>query len=111
MALHVFGISLLFLGVADTFLFVILAIIVINGMAALSDILSQSLVQTVVPDELRGRAMGSWALAVGLGPVGHLQIGALASVLGVGFALVAHGIGLVTLAVGALAFFPKIRRM
>ena len=110
-ALHIFGVSLLFLGIADTFFYVILAIIVINGMAALSDILSQSLVQTVVPNELRGRAMGSWAVAVGLGPVGHLQIGALASALGVGFALTAHGIGLVALAVGALAFFPKIRRM
>jgi MFS family permease len=110
-ALHIFGASLLFLGIADTFFYVILAIIVINGMAALSDILSQSLVQTVVPNELRGRAMGSWALAVGLGPVGHLQIGALASVLGVGFALTAHGIGLVALAVGALALFPKIRKL
>ena len=110
-ALHIFGVSVFFLGIANTFLSAILAIIVINGMAALSDILSQSLVQTVVPSELRGRAMGSWALAVGLGPVGHLQIGALASALGVGFALMAHGIGLVALAMGALAFFPKIRRL
>jgi hypothetical protein len=109
--LHIFGISLLFLGVADTFSPAILAIIVINGMGALSDILSQSLVQTVVPNELRGRAMGSWVLAVGLGPVGHLQIGALASALGVGFALTAHGAGLVALAVGALALFPRLRRL
>ena len=109
--LHVFGASLLFLGIANTFFYAILAIIVINGMGALSDILSQSLVQTVVPNELRGRAMGSWVLAVGLGPVGHLQIGALASALGVGFALMAHGIGLVALAVGALAFFPKLRKL
>ncbi|MDP6494949.1 MAG: MFS transporter [Dehalococcoidia bacterium] len=109
--LHIFGISLLFLGVADTFYPAILAIIVINGMGALSDILSQSLVQTVVPNELRGRAMGSWVLAVGLGPVGHLQIGALASALGVGFALTAHGAGLVALAVGALALFPRLRRL
>ena len=110
-ALHVFGVSLLFLGIANTFFYAILAIIVINGMGALSDILSQSLVQTVVPNELRGRAMGSWVLAVGLGPVGHLQIGALASALGVSFALMAHGIGLIALAVGALAFFPKLRKL
>lgn len=110
-ALHVFGVSLLFLGIANTFFYAILAIIVINGMGALSDILSQSLVQTVVPNELRGRAMGSWVLAVGLGPVGHLQIGALASALGVSFALMAHGIGLIALSVGALVFFPKLRKL
>ncbi len=110
-ALHIFGISLLFLGIANTFYFAILAIIVINGMGALSDILSQSLVQTVVPDELRGRAMGSWVLAVGLGPVGHLQIGALASAFGVSMALLAHATGLIILSVGAFAFFPKIRKL
>ena len=109
--LHVFGISLLFLGVSNTFYFAILAIIVINGMAALSDILSQSLVQTVVPDELRGRAMGSWVLAVGLGPMGSLQIGGLASAFGVSMALLAHGTGLIVLAVGSLAFFPKLRKL
>ena len=109
--LHIFGVSLLLLGFATTFLFAILAIIAINGMGALSDILSQSLVQTVVPNELRGRAMGSWVLAVGLGPAGHLQIGALASALTVSAALMVHGIGLIAVAVGALAFFPKIRRL
>lgn len=109
--LHVFGASLLFLGIANTFYFAILAIMIINGMGALADILSQSLVQTVVPDELRGRAMGSWVLAVGLGPVGHLQIGALASALGVSLALMAHGVGLITLAVGAFILFPKLRRL
>jgi MFS family permease len=109
--LHLFGASLLFLGFATTFYFAILAIIAINGMGALSDILSQTLVQTVVPNELRGRAMGSWVLAVGLGPAGHLQIGALAAALGVSLALIIHGVGLVALAVGAFAFFPRLRRL
>ena len=109
--LHVFGASLLLLGVADTFYLAVLAIIAVNGMGALSDILSQSLVQTAVPNELRGRAMGSWVLAVGMGPLGHLQIGALASVLGVGLAFMAHGIGLLVLAIGAFTLFPRLRRL
>ena len=110
-ALHLFGASLFFLGLATTFYFAILAIIAINGTAALSDILSQSLVQTVVPDELRGRAMGSWVLAVGLGPAGHLQIGLLASVLTVSLALMIHGIGLLAFAAGAFVIFPRLRRL
>lgn len=109
--LHVFGVSLLLLGFADTFYFTVAVIVVINGMGALSDILSQSLVQTVVPNEMRGRAMGSWALAVGLGPVGHLQIGTLAAILTVNLALALHGIGLLILATGALFLSPRIRRL
>ncbi len=110
-AVFVFGVSMLLLATADTFLFAVAAIIAINGMGALSDILSQSLVQTVVPDRLRGRAMGSWALAVGMGPLGSLQIGGLASLLSVGAALSIHGAGLLALGVAALLLFPRLRRL
>lgn len=110
-AVYVFGVSMLLLAAADTFLIAVAVVIVINGMGALSDILSQSLVQTVVPDRLRGRAMGSWVLAVGMGPLGSLQIGALASWLSVGAALSIHGAGLLALGVVALFLFPRLRRL
>lgn len=109
--LLIFGFSLIFLGFADTFYLAILGITLVNGLGALSDILSQSLVQSVVPNEFRGRAMGSWTLAVGMGPLGHFQIGALAAAFGVTFALATHGAGLVVLAVGGLALFPRFRRL
>ena len=109
--LHLFGISLVFLGFATTFYMAILGITLVNGMGALSDILSQSLVQSVVPNEFRGRAMGSWTLAVGMGPLGHLQVGALAATFGVTFALATHGIGLLVLAAGSLVLFPRFRRL
>ena len=109
--LLLFGASLVFLGFADTFYVAILAITLVNGLAALSDILSQSLVQSVVPNEFRGRAMGSWTLAVGMGPLGHVQIGALASAFGVTFALATHGVGLLILAAGSLALFPRLRKL
>ena len=110
-AVYVFGVSMLLLAAADTFLLALVVVMVINGMGALSDILSQSLVQTVVPDALRGRAMGSWVLAVGMGPLGSLQIGALASWLTVGAALSIHGAGLLALGVGALFLFPRLRKL
>ncbi len=109
--LHLFGISLVFLGFATTFYMAILGITLVNGMGALSDILSQSLVQSVVPNEFRGRAMGSWTLAVGMGPLGHLQVGALAATFGVTFALATHGIGLLVLAAGSLVLFPRLRKL
>ena len=109
--LLVFGVSLVYLGFADTFYLAILGITLVNGLGALADILSQSLVQSVVPNEFRGRAMGSWTLAVGMGPLGHVQIGALAAAFGVTFALATHGVGLLVLAAGGLLLFPRFRRM
>lgn len=109
--LHGFGVSLIFLGLASSFHMAVAAIILINGMGTLSDILSQSLVQTAVANDLRGRAMGSWVVAVGMGPVGHVQIGALASLLTVTFALVTHGAGLLILGIISVSFFPRLRKL
>lgn len=106
-----FGASLILLGNADSLVLVLGVLALVSAMAMLSDILSQSLVQLAVPNNLRGRAMGSWVLAVGAAPVGHLQIGALAGVLGTGAALALNGAGLMLLAVGVLVFFPRLRRL
>ena len=109
--LHVFGASIALLALASNLVLVLVILAVVNAMAALSDILSQSLMQLAVPNELRGRAMGSWVLAVGMGPLGHMGIGGLASALSVAFALTSSGLGLVALAVAAAVLFPRLRRL
>ncbi len=49
-----------------------------------------TLVQTIVPDELRGRVMSIWMLAgFGLMPIGSLQAGAVAALVSPSFALIA----------------------
>jgi hypothetical protein len=67
--------------------------------------------QLSVPAHLRGRAGGAWVVAIGLGPLGQLQIGALASLFGVSVALGASGLGLVALVGAAVFFFPRVRRL
>ena len=67
--------------------------------------------QLAVSNEFRGRAMGSWVLATGFGPIGSLQIGGLASLAGITVALSANGVGLVFLALGVAFFARRIRRM
>jgi hypothetical protein len=109
--LHVFGISLVVLGLADNLYTVIGTIVVMSGMMALSDLFSQTLMQRLVPNDLRGRAMGAWTAAVGTAPVGNLEIGALASAFGVTAAFALHGGGLIILAVITLAAFGKLRRV
>ena len=48
-------------------------------------------------------------LAVGTSPVGNLEIGALASLMGVTVALAFHGGGLVILAIITLLAFKRLR--
>ena len=69
------------------------------------------MLQQSVADHLRGRAMGAWVLALGAGPVGHLQVGALAGVLGAGLTLTVNGGIMIALAVLAAAAAPAVRRL
>ena len=110
-AIHVFGGALVLLAYAPSLAAVILVLAVISAAAALSDVLSQSLMQLNVPNDLRGRAMGSWILAIGTAPVGHVQIGGLATLLGVAFALTFNGLGLVVLAATTVVFSTRLRRL
>ncbi len=109
--LVVFGGSLVPLAFATSFAGVVLILVVVNALGSISDVLSQTLIQLSVPSGLRGRAGGAWVLAVGTGPLGQLQIGALASALGVSAAFGVSGLGLVALAVCGALCFPSLRRI
>ena len=75
--------------------------------------MQSSLVLTSASDAMRGRAMGTLMLAIGFGPLGALQVGALAAALGAPLALtVSAGSGIVLLALivwkaGALRRMPS----
>src|SRR5438094_1349973 len=69
---------------------------------------SNTVLQTIVPDEMRGRVMGVWSLVFGaMIPLGSLEAGAVAHFLGTPFAL---GFGAVVCAVSALVTLFVIRR-
>jgi hypothetical protein len=109
-----FGVGLIALGVTPYVtglagVFVVL--VLVNAAGALTDLLAQSLMQLSVPAHLRGRAGGAWVVAIGLAPLGQLQIGALASLLGVSAALGASGAALIALALGAALLFSRVRRL
>ena len=109
-----FGACLVGLGLAPAlvgFAGVVIVLVVANAAGALTDLLAQSLMQLSVPARLRGRAGGAWVVAIGLAPLGQLQIGALASLFGVSLALGTTGLGLVGLAVGVWVLFPRLRHL
>jgi MFS family permease len=109
--LILFGTSLMLLGSATTLVTAVIVVTCVSALAALTDLLSQSLVQASVPNDLRGRAMGSWQLAIGFGPAGHVQVGALVALMGVTVALTTNGALLVALALAALFATRRIRQL
>ena len=107
----VFGLAIALLGHVPLFLLVLAVLALINSMISVVDIMSQTLMQQAVPNELRGRAMGAWMVAIGANPLGALQIGALASVAGLTFALTFNGLALAALAIFLAAFVPRFRSL
>ncbi len=83
----------------------------INACASASDIIYRTIMQSNVSNEERGRAMGSWTLSIGMAPVGHLGIGAMAGALGAQGALLVNGGILAFLAVTSAIALPRIRRL
>ena len=109
-ALGVFGVGVAALGQAPGYGSVLLVLTLVNAVGATCDVLGQSLMQQAVPPALRGRASGAWVVAIGVGPVGQFQIGALVSWLGVAAALGTSGAALVAVAVGVRLVMVRARR-
>jgi transmembrane secretion effector len=109
-----FGLSLMGLALAPFvvgFAGVVVMVILVNGVGALADLFAQSLLQLSVPRHLRGRAGGAWVVAIGLAPLGQMQIGALASAFGVSVGFAASGLALALIAVATAVFAPRARRL
>ena len=91
-----------------------LSVVLLAGLGmtlAAYDTLSMLLIQTHVPEGMRGRAIGALQMTSGVGPVGPLMMGAVAGGIGVQTA-VGIGAGAI-LAVGAAVSVvaPKVRAM
>jgi hypothetical protein len=71
--------------------------------------MNHTIIQTITPDDYRGRVMGLQMMDHGLTPLGTLIFGGVAEVYGVSTAMMAAGLcGLVTV-LFILARFPAIR--
>jgi MFS family permease len=72
---------------------------------------ANTVVQVVVPDQLRGRVMSIWMLDQGLGPVGALVAGASTEIMGAPNTATWMGAAVILLAVGAAWRVPRIRQI
>lgn len=106
-----FGGALVLLAIAPHLSWVLLAVGVVALFASWTDILVQSLLQISAPAEVRGRAMGAWVFALGMGPIGHIELGFLMNTFGTTVALVFNGIMLVIIGVVAVLILPGIKQV
>jgi predicted MFS family arabinose efflux permease len=83
----------------------------LNITASVTDVMHQALLQQTVPNEQRGRAMGSWVVGIGTAPVGHLEAGYLADLTSARMTLVVNGVALAAVALAMSVALPRLRRL
>ncbi len=106
-----FGASILLLSIEGAILFTVCSVALVALLATSSDVLTQSMMQLSVANELRGRAMGVWVLAVGIAPIGHLQFGALSIAIGLSNTLAVNGTILVVVGLIVALVVPRLRQL
>ncbi len=67
--------------------------------------------QIMVPDHMRGRVMGFYGMTYSILPLGGMQAGAIASILGVPWAVVIGGLAVVLFALGPATLNPRVRNL
>ena len=108
--IFILGSGLLVLAFATALPLIVIALLIVAIGTASTDVLSQSMMQLCVSNHLRGRAMGAWQLAIGLAPLGHLEMGFLVAAIGVTAALTLNAIGVLLIALWVVFFVPNLRR-
>jgi MFS family permease len=104
-----FGVAIILFAFSTQMLVAAALLLIIGFCAAAFDVLQQTLIQLAVPDEQRGRAVGVWILGIGSAPVGHLEMGAVAAILGAPTALLINGTLTILAALALMARVPIYR--
>ena len=110
-SLVLFGVGEAALSQSPGYFTVLVMVVFIAVVAAVTDILHHALLQTNVPNEQRGRAMGIWIVGLGFAPAGQLELGYLAGAAGSRIGLLVNGAVLTVLALGMGMFIPRLRRL
>ena len=106
-----FGLGQMALSLSDNLLLFLLVLSFISACASAVDTLYQTLMQSNVRNEERGRATGSWVLSIGVAPAGHVSIGWIAGVLGAPGAILINGSVLTFVGLASALGLPRVRRL
>ncbi len=108
----VFSVSLVLFALSKSFLFSIITLVLIGASGVCALALINTLLQTKVSDEYRGRVMSGFMFTfAGIMPFGHLIIGSLAHAMGVSMAVMISGVICTVFFITINALYPQIRRL
>jgi MFS family permease len=110
-AFLLFGVSIVAVAMSTWFPLTLVFLLGVGLAGCAFDTLQQTLLQENVPEDMRGRAMGAWVLAIGMGPVGSLYLGAVAGTIGAPLAVGINGAVVVLLAISTAMFLSRVRRL
>lgn len=106
-AVGIFGVGLVFFSLSRYFFLSFFALIVVGFTMMVQLALSNTFIQTVVADNLRGRVMSIFSMSfMGAAPVGSLLAGVLADLIGAPLTLLGGGL---LSSLGALIFSQKLK--
>ena len=104
-----FGLALLLFSLSPYYALALVLLGLSGLCASIMDTLGQTLMQRNADEHERGAAMGLWVFSIGFGPVGHLALGAAATVVGAQQAQAVSGVVLMLVA-GLMALHAPLRR-
>jgi MFS family permease len=101
-----FGVFLILFAFSKSFWLSVLLLVPVGYAVMLQMSSSNTLIQAMVPDELRGRAMAMYTMMfMGMAPIGSLLAGALADKIGAPWTVALGGVGSIA---GAIAFLRRL---
>ena len=111
LAVVVFGLATVAFGATRTFLFAMLALVVVGAADTVSTIIRNTIRQLSTPDYIRGRMTSVNQIFFQGGPqLGEVEAGLAAQLLGAPFAVISGGIGCILAVIWIARRWPQIRK-
>lgn len=107
-----FGLALTAFAFVRSFTVAMLLLPVVGAMLLVTSSSCNTVLQTILPEALRGRVMALYSTAfLGSAPIGSLVAGALASRIGTQWTIAACGVGCIATGAWVAHALPEIRRL
>ena len=108
LATAAFALTALYVG---SFLLALAMMLLMGVFNTMFTTLIQNSLQLMVPDAMRGRVMGFYGMTYNIRPLGGMQAGAVAAVIGAPFALAAGALAVTLFALGPGLFSSRLRNL
>jgi MFS family permease len=110
-ALALLGVFLIAFSQMESLPLSLLMLVGVGGAHIFYAAMTNTILQMIVPDELRGRVLSIYMLDHGLSPLGALLAGASTQLIGAPITMALMGLGILLLAVAVAVVMPELRRL